>query len=90
MIGRGVGIAEVIEDHLYVLEDLVEMVMVPGHQLGGGYTLLFGIDDYGGAVRVRTADKGHIQAHLSQASDVDVRGYVGPEMTYVAGPVGIG
>ena len=88
--GGVVVVPEVVELHPHPAKDLVEVVVVPGHQLRRRRPPLLGVDDDGRPVGVGAADEVGGLSHLLQPPDEYVGGDVGPEVADVAGAVGVG
>jgi len=90
VVGGVVGVPEVVELHPHPVKDLVEVVVVPGHQLRRRRPPLLGVDDDGRPVGVGAADEEGGLSHLLQPPDEYVGWDVGPEVADVAGAVGVG
>ncbi len=90
VVGRVVGVSEVVELHPHPPKYLVKVVVVSGHQLRRRRSPLLGVDDDGSSMGVGSADEEGFFSHLLQPPDVDVGGDVGPEVADVTGAVGIG
>lgn len=85
-----VRVAEEIELDVHILEYLVEVSMVFGHQLFWRRPLGLGVDNDWGSVSVGAANEQYISTHLPQTPDENICRYVGPEVAYVTRPVSIG
>jgi hypothetical protein len=80
---------KVIKTDLHSPERLVKMRMEPLAEFTRGHTGFFGTHHHRCPVVVRPADKYHVLPDPPQVPDIEICRYIRPEMSDMAGPVGV-